>query len=139
MEKEESDRGSPAVVDRFALVGRRKGSHSVCSWNSSHSWKHDKPENYRHGRLTLGSYNATYESHPVQTCSRCGLEGSHNRFRCTNQGVMSMPPHWPPPPRLNNASQGNEVALDLSQFAPQTQEQLFDVNVQGPQPIGIRQ
>jgi len=148
------------------------------------AWRHDKPENYCHGLLTLGSYNATYEhfikptqgeefwektdyvkpvpapkrrqpgrpkkqrrkdasegpsgsgnirrSYPVITCSRCGLEGNHNRFGCTSQGVMPMPPNWiPPPPPPNNEGQGEQVTLDLSQSAPQTQEQLFDVNSQG--------
>ena len=71
-------------------------------------------------------------SYPVITCSRCGLKGNHNRFGCTNQGVMPMPPNWiPPPPPPNNEGQGEQVTLDLSQSAPQTQEQLFDVNSQG--------
>lgn len=165
------------------------------------AWKHDKPENYCHGWLTLGSYNATYEhfikptqgeefwektnyerpvpapkrrqpgrpkkqrrknasegpsrsakgstnvrrSYPVLTCSRCGMEGNHRMVGCTNQGVMPMPVNWvppQPPPLPNNVRQGEQVDaeqvdIDLSQSAPQTQEQLFDV--QGPQAIGIGQ
>jgi len=51
-----------------------------------------------------------------------------------------MPPNWAPPsPPLNNESQGEQVALDLLQSAPQTQEKLFDVDVQGPQPTRIGQ
>jgi len=97
-----------------------------------------KKQKRKDGSMGPSSSGNVRRSYPVQRCLRCGLEGNHNRFGCTNQGVMPMPSNWtPPPPPPNNEGQGEQIALDLSQSSPQTQEQLFDVNLQGQQLIEI--
>ena len=67
-----------------------------------------RPKKQRRKDASEGPSNSgnVRRSYPMLTCSRCVLEGNHNRVACTNQGVMHMPPNWAPPPPPNDASQG---------------------------------